>query len=484
MLIRLRQFLNKKLQRWQFNYVLSSQVATLVFLFSASSTLFIVWRLERSRVQGERDRVLQIADNYANDLQRSVDSNLSVTYALAALVDEYQGTIPNFKTVARDLLPLYPSADALGILPHDAEREVVAMTLKTEANNSSLEDFEFPQKTVSIEEPKPILVANFPHAVAYLPVFLSEDRNEKRVLSERGNSYFWGFTAVTINWNKILEEIYLKELVKRGLTYQLRYFQSETNSQQIIATATSTINSPVEKTFELAQTTWVLSLAPVGGWLNPIQLLSKIIFSLFFSVLLAILVKLFLDAKNHNSELAKNIYFDSLTSLPNHSLLIYRLEEIIAHTGRNHKNIAVCYLDLDSFSSINNHLGRKAGDYILVRIAKRLQKFLRKEDVIARVGEDKFVIVLQDISEVIEVKLILKRITEAAFMPISYDSEIISISTSIGVVVHPLDSVEEERLVSKLLSCAEQAMLYSKNNQKGSYTFFGDLNKTIAESSS
>ena len=89
--------------------------------------------------------------------------------------------------------------------------------------------------------------------------------------------------------------------------------------------------------------------------------------------------------------------------------------------------MAVCYLDLDSFQSINNHLGQKAGDYILVRIAKRLQKFLRKEDLVARIGGDEFVIVLQDLSEVAEVKLILKRITEAAFIPISYDTEIVSV---------------------------------------------------------
>ena len=103
MLTRLRQSLQKKLQKWQLNCSSSSQAAILVFLFSTFSTVSIVWRWEQRRLQAERARFALIAENYANDLQRSLESSLSVTYALAALVDEYQGTIPNLK----QLLAIY-----------------------------------------------------------------------------------------------------------------------------------------------------------------------------------------------------------------------------------------------------------------------------------------------------------------------------------------------------------------------------------------
>jgi diguanylate cyclase (GGDEF)-like protein len=480
-LTRLRQSLPKKLQKWQLNCSSSSQAAILVFLFSTFSTVSIVWRWEQRRLQAERARLALIADNYANDLQRSLESSLSVTYALAALVDEYQGTIPNFKTVARDLLPLYPGTDALGILPNNAEREVVVFQgNKADAHFSSLKDFQpeaIAQRravgAISTKE-QPILIANYSSAIGYLPVYLESDLQ---------NSSFWGFTAVKINLAEILENIYLEDLETQGIIYQLWYTHPENNRKQIITKSDSyLISNYVEQTFEVANTTWRLSLTPVVGWNQPIQFFFQIIFCLLFSIFLAILVKLFSNNQAHTLELEKTA-FDPLTGLPNRRLLLYRLEEIIARTERNSKNMAVCYLDLDSFQSINNHLGQKAGDYILVRIAKRLQKFLRKEDLVARIGGDEFVIVLQDLSEVAEVKLILKRITEAAFIPISYDTEIVSVSTSIGVVIYPLDSVEEKLSVPTLLSYAEQAMSYSKINKQESYTFFKDLKKIIAESS-
>lgn len=473
MLTRLRQFLTKKLQRLQSNCSSSSGAAILVLLFSSFSTLSIVWQWEQYRLKAERDRIYPFAHNYANELQRSLETSLSVTYTLAALVDEYQGEIPNFKTVARDLLPLYPGACALGILPNNAKPEVIVLKgNKTDANYSLIEGFKNAGDAIATREQKLIFV-DF-SAVGYLPVYLESDQR---------NSSFWGFTAVAIDLAKILKNIYLKELEKQGFTYQLWYTQPETNQKQLIAKSDAfSINNTVQQTFEIANTTWTLNLSPIDDPNQPIILFFKIIFCLFFSIILAALVKLFLDSKAHAFEIEKIAYFDSLTSLPNRRLLLYHLEEIIAITERNGKNIAICYLDLDSFKLINDCLGHKAGDYILVRIAKRLQKFLRKGDVIARVGGDEFVIVLQDISEVAEVKLILKRIIEAAFISISYDSEIISISTSIGVVIYPLDSVEE-LLGLTLLSYAEQAMSYSKTNKKGSHTFFSDFQKIIAESS-
>lgn len=472
MLVSLRKFLKTTPQKWQLKCS-SSQAAVLVFLFSAFGTVSLLWRWERYRLQVERERVSQIAHNYANDLQRSLINSLSGTYALAALVDEYQGTIPKFKSVARELLPLYPAADALGILPQDGEI-VVLKENKTDANNSLIE-FDDAQGAIANNSSELRLITNGSHAVGYLPIYLESDR---------GNSFFWGFTAVEINVAEILEDINSKELEELGFSYQIEHIEFQTNYRKVIAKSDAfTINKPIEKTIEIYNATWKLSLSPVVGWNKPIQFSLKIILGLFFSIMLATLVKLFLDSKAHALELEKIAYFDPLTGLPNRRLLLYRLEEIIALTGRNGKKIAVCYLDLDSFQSINNYLGQKAGDYILVRIAKRLQKFLRKGDVVARIGGDEFIIVLQDISEVTEVKQIIKRITEDAFVPISYDTETVSISTSIGVVIYPLDSVAAENSLSTLLGYAERAMYYSKNNKKGSCTFFNELTKTIAETS-
>lgn len=482
MLICLQQFLSKNIRRLNFRKTdcfSSSQAAILVFIISFFSTSGVVWRLEQQRLRLERAKISDFAADYSNIIQQKVERTLSVTYALAALVHQYQGVIPNFSKVAEDLLPLYPGAYALGLFPDGLEEAFVTLEEKSIViEGDELESFNHlakylnsknsPQNNLSVSLS---LIDKFPGALGYLPVTLSTNKS---------NYNFWGFTTVTISFPELLQDIHLEELEEKGFAYQLQCSDNKTKQQEIIATSsTSIMNQPVEENFQTSQVNWTLSLTPIAGWFQPISLSLKLLLGMLFSFLLATLVKLFVDSKVHAFELENLAYFDSLTSLPNRRFLIYRLDQIIAQAQRNSKNVAICYLDLDDFSLINTRLGSKAGDYLLVRIAKRLQKFLRANDVIARIGGDKFVIVLQDLSCVEEVELILQRIIEAVTSPIAFDTEIISVFTSIGVTMYPQDN----NSVDTLLNNANNAMLYTKKHNKGSYTLFLNLDRAILQSS-
>lgn len=484
MLSHLSQFFSKNIHRLKclpIDRSSSSQAAILVFLVSSLSSLGIVWRLEQHRLRVERAQIATIASDYSNNIQQKMERTLSVTYALATLVHQYQGTIPNFKKVAQDLLPLYPGAYALALLPNGEAKEVITSEEKeTIINYNQLKNFNnlspaliAKNKTKTNISVPLHLVENFSGAVGYLPITLVKNQEKPT---------FWGFSTVTISFPELLQDIHLEQLEKRGFAYQLQCSDSNTNQKKIIATSSAyIIKNPVEETFTMSQVTWTLSLTPIKGWNKPLKLVFQLLLGLFFSLMLAALVKLFLDSKVHADELEKIAYFDSLTGLPNHRFLNYRLQQIIAHSRRNHKIVAICYLDLDNFQVINSRLGFKAGDYVLVRIAKRLQKFLRVDDVIARISGDEFVIVLQNLSDVEEVELILQRIMEAVTNPIVLEPETISVFTSIGVTIYPQDNNSN---IDSLLKRAQQAMAYSKQNNKGSYTLFLNLEKTIAHSSS
>jgi diguanylate cyclase (GGDEF)-like protein len=482
-LTHLQQFFSKNIQSLKclkLDRSSSSQAAMLIFIFSSLCTIGIAWRLEQHRQKIERAQIANIAYDYANNIQQKMERTLSVTYALAALVHQYQGAIPNFSKVAKDLLPLYPGASALALFADGVVREVVALEgKKVTIDRNQLEDFNsLPKAKLAQEQAKtsfsvPLsLINNFSGAIGYLPITLNQNQAKYN---------FWGFTTVIISFPELLQEINLEQLEQRGIAYQLQCTDSNNNQTQAVTTSSASLTEkPVKETFKISQVTWTLSLTPTTGWSKPLRFSLESLLGLFFSLMLAALAKLFLDSRVHAFELEKIAYFDSLTGLPNLRLLVYRLEQIIAHTQRNNKNTAICYLDLDDFQEINARFGCKAGDYLLVRIAKRLQKFLRVDDVIARINDDEFVIVLQDLSCIEEVELILQRIMEAVTSPILFDEENISVFTSIGVTMYPQDNSN----IDTLLHHAEQAMFYSKQNSKGSYTIFFNLETTIAQSSS
>lgn len=482
---RLQKFINNHVPSLKSNRSSSFKAAILVFLVSLFGTSAFLRKIEQNSLIAERHRAFNTANDYVIDIQRNLERTLSVTYALAALIHQYQGVIPNFEAVAQNLLPLYSGAYALAVLPEGKTGEIIS-----EAKNQAVLRQQYPASEQQLHSLPQHQFQNFNHtqevliakktgeltlaspfnfvqgsssAIGYLPIFFKNDQRK---------NYFWGFSAVVIQFPEILKNLQLKELEQQGFAYQIWRIHPETNQKQILAASSIALkNNPVEHIINLPNAKWRLSLTPINGWNRSFRFKLGLLLCFCFSLTLAILVKLFFDSKAHALELEKVAYFDPLTGLPNSQFLFYRLERILAQTQRNNKNMAICYLDLDNFKLINDHLGRKAGDYLLVRIAKRLQKFIRVEDVIARVSEDEFVIVLQDLSHLKEAELILQRIIEAVTTPITLKSQTISVSTSIGMTIYPQDKSN----INTLLAHAKQAMCYTKQHLKGSYTLFGNL---------
>lgn len=475
MFTRLQNFYSNSMYRFRWNST-SLTATALTFLISLTAGIAIAWKIEQDKIANERYRISNIAEEYATDIQRNIERTLSITYAISALVQDYQGTIPNFKMVAQELLPLYPGASALALLPNNGDSKIVALpntqlTINSDRlKNLYPKDIPISENSENTEELVLVLAnfsnLNFSDGIGYLPIFLQDNQE---------NSYFWGFATIAVYFPELFKDLHLEELENENIAYQLWQKNSSNQKKQIIAESkTSLGDDPVQQTINVSNTTWILSLTPVRGWKKNHRLGFKFLLAVAVSIILASIVKLLLDFKASALESEAIAYFDPLTSLPNRRLLFYRLETIILQTKRTGVNTVICHLDLDNFRQVNARLGRKAGDYILVRVAKRLQKFLRAEDVIARVGGDNFVIVLQGLSSVKEAELVIERIINAIVSPITIDDKVVSVSASIGVVSYPLSN----NSIDRLLSYANQAMCYTKKNNKGSYTLFHNLKTT------
>ncbi|MBG1267060.1 putative bifunctional diguanylate cyclase/phosphodiesterase [Nostoc sp. WHI] len=175
------------------------------------------------------------------------------------------------------------------------------------------------------------------------------------------------------------------------------------------------------------------------------------------------------DRKQAQELIIHNALHDPLTGLPNRILLVERLELAISRAKRVETyRYAVLFLDLDRFKVINDSLGHLAGDQLLKIIAQKLKTHLRDVDLVARIGGDEFVIMLEDISGIEKVIQITERILTDFQTPLILNDSEVVISTSIGIVLGTKDYSE----ASDLLRDADIAMYRAKAQDRSSYKIF------------
>jgi diguanylate cyclase (GGDEF)-like protein/PAS domain S-box-containing protein len=163
-------------------------------------------------------------------------------------------------------------------------------------------------------------------------------------------------------------------------------------------------------------------------------------------------------------------YRDVLTGLPNRLLLRDRFEQAIAHADRSGTQVALLFLDLDNFKSINDSLGHVIGDALLKEVARRLGECVRETDTISRQGGDEFLIVLPDMHGADAVTPVLLKIRERVQSAFEVDGHELSTSTSIGIALYPGDGKDFQTLMQK----ADTAMYRAKDGGRNSYRFFDE----------
>ncbi len=174
------------------------------------------------------------------------------------------------------------------------------------------------------------------------------------------------------------------------------------------------------------------------------------------------------DQKLAEERLAHLAQYDALTDLPNRSLLGDRLVQALSRANRRNKLVAVLFLDVDRFKSINDSLGHLVGDELLVQLAERLADLMRDEDTIARPGGDEFVVVLSDIADEQTARDLATRIQRSLARPMELKSGTQFVSCSIGIALYPNDG----RTPDELLRAADAAMYKAKRRGGGNYQFY------------
>ncbi len=152
-------------------------------------------------------------------------------------------------------------------------------------------------------------------------------------------------------------------------------------------------------------------------------------------------------------------YHDALTGLPNRIMFEDRLQLAMAQARRNGSLLALLFLDLDNFKSINDQHGHQMGDNLLRIVAKQLVTCVRTTDTVSRLSGDEFTIILQGVDRIQDIRQVAQKIVDCLTSPIHIGRQAIPVQTSIGIAVYPKDSTDPRRL----LAIADQAMYRAKD---------------------
>ena len=272
-------------------------VALVVFVVAALASATLVWKLEQRSLQTDRLRVAAVASDHANAIQATMERALSATYSIAAMVRQGRGNVPDFEGVANEMLPWYPGVAILGLSPGGVIQRVAPL----QGNEKSLgfnqlqdpvqgREARLAKETGKLTLAGPLqLVQGGLGVVGRLPIFLDD---------ADGKPAFWGLTYAVIRFPQALAGVRLPQLTESGLDYALWRIDPDTRQRLVIATSTNAIlESPVERTLDVPNGQWTLSVAPKGGWGDPMGLGFKAALALIFSLLLAYVAELLFKLK-------------------------------------------------------------------------------------------------------------------------------------------------------------------------------------------
>ena len=161
-------------------------------------------------------------------------------------------------------------------------------------------------------------------------------------------------------------------------------------------------------------------------------------------------------------ETRKSTLQDALTGLPNRVLFEQDLDHGLSQAKRHGRGLAVLFIDIDNFKSINDSHGHDLGDKVLLMVANRLQSFIRDEDTVSRWGGDEFVCLLLEVKQEADVSRLAERMVNRIAAACEFDGIVLSIRASIGIAIYPADGETADILFKN----ADTAMFKAKGTEK------------------
>ena len=246
-----------------------------------------VLQFESNRMLNRRQEAIDLTVQVAAEIKNSLSSSLSSTYALAAVIRQSNGQIPQFPQLAKEMLDLYPGIGSLQIAPNGIISEIVPLKGNEKAiGHNLLADTARNAEAIRALQTRSLtlagpfeLVQGGQATVGRLPIFLKK---------QGGAETFWGFSIALIRIPDLLEVAKIQRVVDRGFSYQLSHPNAGKN--EVFSSSGNSLVNPVNQVIQVPNGQWILSVEPVDGWYSSQVIFAEALFVLLFSSTCAVVV--------------------------------------------------------------------------------------------------------------------------------------------------------------------------------------------------
>ena len=184
------------------------------------------------------------------------------------------------------------------------------------------------------------------------------------------------------------------------------------------------------------------------------------------------------ERKQQEAQIEHLAFHDVLTGLPNRRLLIDRIEVAISQAQRENTGLALLFIDLDRFKTINDSLGHQTGDQLLYEVGQRLGQSVRSGDTVSRVGGDEFIVLCPNCNYPDDAAALASKLLQALALPYRFGENQLIITASIGIALYPDNGHDANMLIGN----ADAAMYLAKENDRNNCQFYSpDLNEKNLE---
>ena len=456
-------------------------VPLIIFLLGICLVGLIVYKTD-THEKNQRHILAQLnATTYGERIKNEIADGIGITDTLEQILISENGEIHQFETIAGNLMSdsiesvqLAPNGVVTDIYPaegneagkidllHDKDRKEISCYARD--NNATIAQGPFELKQGGYG----IAVRN--------PVYLKD---------KSGQEYFWGFTIVILRVPDIFSDT-VSALSNFGYEYKiLKTDIPWSDTYKVVYQSDGQIDHPVSYAFTVGDGTWKLEVTPKTGWRNNTLLIIISGMFLTISLLLSVLTRVWLIAKEHKNKYKILARTDSLTNIYNRYGFDELAEKIISKNPQTH--FVAALLDIDDFKFINDIYGHSYGDKALKSLADSMKAFFPSDALLGRNGGDEFCILLPNCT----FKEADKQLQQFTKLPktFSYHGKELAFYISLGYAEYPTFAASP----SQLMRCADAAlyeiklhgkngcMAYRKGLQSGVRKQLGFALKDISE---
>ena len=456
-------------------------VPLIIFLLGICLVGLIVYKTD-THEKNQRHILAQLnATTYGERIKNEIADGIGITDTLEQILISENGEIHQFETIAGNLMSdsiesvqLAPNGVVTDIYPAEGN-EAGKIDLLHDKDRKEISCYARDNHATITQGPFELKQGGYGIAVRN-PVYLKD---------KSGQEYFWGFTIVILRVPDIFSDT-VSALSNFG--YEYKILKTDTpwsDTYKVVYQSDGQIDHPISYAFTVGDGTWKLEVTPKTGWRNNTLLIIISGMFLTISLLLSVLTRVWLVAKEHKNKYKILARTDSLTNIYNRYGFDELAEKIISKNPQTH--FVAALLDIDDFKFINDIYGQSYGDKALKSLADSMKAFFPSDALLGRNGGDEFCILLPNCT----FKEADKQLQQFTKLPktFSYHGKELAFYISLGYAEYPTFAASP----SQLMRCADAAlyeiklhgkngcMAYRKGLQSGVRKQLGFALKDISE---